>query len=50
MVKGRGVYMVWVGKPEEKRQLGRPRRRWEGNNKMSLQVRCGDMEWIGLAR
>jgi hypothetical protein len=37
MGEGRGVYRVWVGKPEEKRSLGRPRSRWEGNIKMDLQ-------------
>jgi hypothetical protein len=35
-VKGRGVYRVLVRKPEEKRQLHRPRHRWENNNKMDL--------------
>jgi hypothetical protein len=40
----RGVYRVWVGKPEGKRPLGRPRRRWEDNIKMDFQkVRCGGM-------
>ena len=33
----RGVYRVMVGKPEGKRPLGRPRRRWEDNIKMDLQ-------------
>jgi hypothetical protein len=33
----RGVYRVLVGKPERKRPLGRPRRRWEDNTKMDLQ-------------
>ena len=33
----RGVHKGLVGKPEEKRSLGRPRRRWEGNIKMDLQ-------------
>jgi hypothetical protein len=33
----KGVYRVLVGKPEEKRPLGRPRRRWEDNIKMDLQ-------------
>jgi hypothetical protein len=33
----RGVYRVLVGKPEEKRPLGRPRRRWEDNIKMDIQ-------------
>jgi len=34
--QGRGVYRVLVGKPEGKRPLGRPRRRWEDNIKMDL--------------
>jgi len=38
MGKGRGVHRVLVGKPEGKRPLGRPRRRWEDNIKMDLQV------------
>ena len=51
MGEGRGVYRVLVGKPEEKRPLGRPRSRWENNNKMDLQeVGCGGMEWIDLAQ
>jgi hypothetical protein len=33
----RGVYRVLVGKPEEKRPLGRPSRRWEDNIKMDIQ-------------
>ena len=37
MGEGRGVYRVLVGKPEGKRPLGRPRRRWEDNIKMALQ-------------
>ena len=46
MGQGRGVYRVLVGKPEGKRSLGRPRRRWEGNIKMDLQeVGCGGMDW-----
>ena len=37
--------MRWAGKPEGKRPLGRPRRRWEDNIKMELQeVGCGDMD------
>jgi len=36
MGEGRGVYGVLVGKPERKRQLRRPRRRWEDNIKMDL--------------
>ena len=37
MGEGRGVHRVLVGKPEGKRPLGRPRRRWEYNIKMDLQ-------------
>jgi hypothetical protein len=33
----RGIYRVLVGKPERKRPLGRPRRKWEDNIKMDLQ-------------
>jgi 3-oxoacyl-ACP reductase-like protein len=51
MDERRGVYKVLVGKPEGKRPLGRPRRRWEGNIKMDLQeVGCAGMAWIGLAQ
>ena len=40
-----------MGKPEGKRPLGRPRRRWEENIKMDLQeVGCGGVEWIDLAQ
>jgi hypothetical protein len=43
--EGRGVYRVLVGKPEGKRPLGRPRRRWEDNIKLHLQeVGCGGMD------
>jgi len=49
--RGEGVYRVLVGKPEGKRPLGRPRRRWADNIRMDLQeVRCGYMDWIGLAQ
>jgi len=45
MGEGRSVYRVLVGKPEGKRLLGRPWRRWEDNIKMDLQeVGCGDMD------
>jgi len=47
----RGVYRVLLGKPEEKRPLGRPRRRWDDNIRMDLQeVGCGYMDWTGLAQ
>jgi hypothetical protein len=45
------MYRVLVGKPEGKRPLWRPRRRWEDNIKMDLQeVECGGMDWIELAQ
>jgi len=51
MGEGRGMYRVWVRKPEGKRTLERPRRRWEDSIKMDLQeVGCGGMEWIELAQ
>jgi len=51
MSEERGVYGVLVGKPEGKRPLGRPRRKWVGDIKMDLQeVGCGYMDWIGLAQ
>ena len=46
MGEGRGVHRVLVGKPEGKRPLGRPRRRWEDNIKMDVQEvggSCGDL-------
>jgi len=47
----RVVYRVLVGKPEGRRPLGRPRRRWVDNIRMDLQeVRCGYVDWIGLAQ
>jgi hypothetical protein len=47
----RDIYGILVGKPEGKRPLVRPRRRWEDNIKMDFQeVRCGCMDWIKLAR
>ena len=50
MGEKRGVYSVLVGKPEGRRPLGRPRRRWEDNIKMDLQkVRCEGKDWIELA-
>jgi len=49
--ESRDEYTVLLEKPEGKRPLGRPRRKWEGNIKMDLQeVRCGGMEWIDLAQ
>jgi hypothetical protein len=48
---GRGVYRVLVGKPEGRRPLGRPRRKWEDNIQIDLQdVACGGMDSIELAQ
>jgi len=47
----RAAYRVLMGKPEGKRPLGRPRRRWVDNITMDLQeVGSGYMDWIGLAQ
>jgi hypothetical protein len=49
--EGRGVYRILVGRPEGKRPLGRPRRRWEDNIKMDLRERGIDgANWIQLAQ
>jgi len=51
MDEGIGVCRVLVGKPEGKRPLGGPRRRWEDNIKVDLQeVGCGGMDWMELAQ
>ena len=51
MEEGRGVHRVLVGKPEGKRALGRPRRRWEDNIKMDLQeVERGCGAWMELTQ
>jgi hypothetical protein len=51
MGEGRNVYRVLVGKPEGKRPLGRPRRRWEDGIKMDLgENGWGGVEWIHLAQ
>jgi hypothetical protein len=45
------LYYILVGKPEEKRPLGRIRHRWKKNIKMDLQeVGCGGMDWIELVQ
>jgi hypothetical protein len=44
------AYRLFVGKPEGKRPLGRPRRRWVNNIRMDLvETGCGDVDWTGLA-
>ena len=51
MAEGRGVHRVLVGKSEGKRQLGRPRLKWEDNIKMDLQeVRGIWGDWMELTR
>jgi len=51
MGERRCVYRVLAGKPEVKRQLGRPKFRWEDNIKMDLkEVGCGGKDWIELAQ
>jgi hypothetical protein len=51
MGEDRGVYRVLVGKPEGKRLLGRPRRRWKDNFKLDLQeVGGGRVDWMELAQ
>jgi hypothetical protein len=51
MGEGRGVYRVLVGKPEGRRPLERPRRRWEDNIRMDLRgLGCGCVDWMELAQ
>ena len=50
MGEERDVHRMLVGKPEEKRPLGRPRRTWEDNIKMDLQEVVGGLgDWMELA-
>ena len=50
MEEGRGAHKVLVGKPEGKRSLGRPRRRWEDNIEMDREVGRGCGDWMELAK
>jgi hypothetical protein len=51
MGEGRGVCRVLVGRPEGKKPLGRPRRRWEDNIKMDLrEIGIDGVNWIQLAQ
>jgi hypothetical protein len=51
MGEGRSVYRIVVGRPEGKRPLGRPRRRWEDNIKMDLrEIWIDGANWIQLAQ
>jgi hypothetical protein len=47
----RNAYRIQVGKPEGKRPLGRPKRRWVNNIKIDLrETGCDDMDWIDLVQ
>jgi len=49
MGERKNICRVLMGKPEGKRPLGRPRRRWEDNIKMDFQeMACGVMDWMEL--
>jgi predicted small integral membrane protein len=51
MGEERKVYKILMGKPDGKRPLGRPRRRWEDGIRMDLrEIGLGDVNWIGLAQ
>jgi hypothetical protein len=51
MVEEIKVYKVLVGKPEGKKPLGRPRRRWEDGIRMDLRdIGLGDVDWIRLSQ
>jgi hypothetical protein len=51
MGEERKVYKVLAGKPEGRRPLGRPRRRWEGGVRMDLrEIGLGGVDWIRLAQ
>jgi hypothetical protein len=51
MGEGKGVYRVLVRRPEGKRPLGRPRRRWKDNIKMDLrEIGIDGTNWIQLAQ
>jgi hypothetical protein len=50
MGKKRNAYRILVGKPEGKRPLGRPRRRWVDNIKILKEIRWDGIDWIDLAQ
>jgi hypothetical protein len=51
MGEGRDIYRILVWKPEGKRPLGRPRRRWEGNTKLDIrEIEIDGANWIRLAQ
>jgi hypothetical protein len=51
MGEKRNAYTLLVGKPEDRRPLGRPRRRWLDNIRMDpVEVGWGDVDWIGMSQ
>jgi hypothetical protein len=49
--ENKNAYRILVGKPQGKRPLGRPKRKWEDNIKMDLrEVGWGGMDWVDLAQ
>jgi hypothetical protein len=51
MGEKRNAYRILVGKPEEKRNMGRPRRTWLDNIKMALrEIECDGVDWIYMAQ
>jgi hypothetical protein len=47
----RNSYKILVGKPEEKRPLGRPTHRWLDNTKIDIkELGCGSVKWINVAQ
>jgi hypothetical protein len=50
MGEKRSAYGILVGRPEGRRPLGRPKRRWEDNIKIDLQEVEWDMDWIEMAQ
>jgi hypothetical protein len=50
MRENRGAYSIFVGRPEGRRPMGRPRRTWEDSVKMALQEVGWGLDWIELAQ